>query len=417
MRRRADAPIARVGSLQQEQGREAMMVKREHVQEPLGQFEPLYGNPVHVAACADNTSYAVLAEDGAGGSRAVFRGMIVAEWHPHDSPNFSLSFDGTKFATAERHVEGGKSVYEISVNGEPAYESTLGTIHYFDWLDDRRLAWEGWNKDDGGIDDGGIRYFVNGRDVSGKLQFQPVLMGRGRHAVIVHEDGRRYTVFDDGRRSESVDVPMDVSIMSWHEEGWPETRRNREIPETVRDEKTGRVRMRYRGVEGPWFDEFETMGGMGGTAFDERREKIAHIGCVYAAPARLMGRVVSAVLAKAESVEDGTKHSPLWAWPIALLFNPYFGPGYLYAETSKRFHPVDGAKAWKRGYRAVRDLFYAASGSLAAVVASGRGMRLVIDEDEGPPFDEIYNARAGKDGKVTYLARTGNQFVRVTVDG
>jgi hypothetical protein len=396
-----------------------MMAKREHVQEPLGQFDSLYGNLVHVAACADNTSYAVLAEDGAGGSRAVFRGKIAAEWHPHDSPKFSLSFDGAKLATAEclRNDEYGRT-HEISVNGEFTFASDLDTIHYFDWLDDGRLAWDGWKKDDDSrIDDKGVRYVVNGQDVSGKLQFQPVIMGRGRHAVIVHEDGKRYTIFDDGSRSEAVDVPMDVSIMSWHEEGWPETRRNREIPETVRDERTGRVRMRYRGVEGPWFDEFETMGGLGGTAFDERREKIAHIGCTHAAPARLMGRIVSAVMEKAEAVEDKKKHSPLWAWPIALLFNPYFGPGHLYAEASKRYHPVDGTKAWKSGYRAVRDLFYAPSGSLVAVVVRLRGMRLVIDEDEGPPFDEIYNARAGKDGKVTYLARTGNRFHRVTVDG
>lgn len=410
------APAAWIRTLQQEQGREAMMAKREHVQEPLGQVDPLYGYPAHVTACADNTSYAILTDDGDGGCRAIFGGKIVAEWR-RDSPKFSLSFDGTKLATAERRVERGERIYEISVNGESAYESTLVTIHHFDWLDDGRLAWEGWNEDDGSIDDDGVRYVVNGKDVTGSLQFEPVLMERRRHAVIIHENGKRYTVFDDGSRSETVDVPMDVDIMRWHEDGWPETRRRREIPETVRDEKTGRVRMRYRGVEGPWFDEFETMGGLGGTVFDERREKIAHVGCTYAAPARLMGRVVGSVLEKAETVEGRTKHSPLWAWPIALLFNPYFGPGYLYAETSKRYRPVDGAKAWKRGYRAVRDIFYAPSGALAAVVVSGRGMRLVIDEDEGPSFDEIYNARAGKDGKITYLARTGNRFVRVTVDG
>ncbi len=393
------------------------MAKREHVREPLGQFDPVFGHLTHVTACADNTSYAILADDGAGRHRAVFSGRIVAEWDSCDSPRFSLSFDGTKFATCEAHVEGGRLVHEIAINGEHAYESTLGTVHYFDWLDGDRLAWDGWNKDDGSIDDAGVRTVVNGEDVTGRIRFQPVLMPHGRHAVIIHEGGKRYTIFDDGSRSAPVDVPMDVGIMSWHEDGWPETRRNREIPETVRDEKTGRVRMRWRGVEGPWFDEIDSMGGLGGTAFDETRRKMAHVGCDYAAPARFAGRLVSAVLEKAETVEDAKKRTPLWAWPVALLFNPYFGPGYLYAETSKRYRPVDGAKAWKRGYRHVRDVFYAPSGALVAVVTRARGLQVVIDEDEGPTFDDVCNARVGKDGRVSYLARTGNRFFRVTADG
>lgn len=412
MRRLATATVAAIRSLQQEREREAMMARREHLQEPAGRFDPLYGHLTHVTACADNSSHAFLAEDGGGGQRAIFKGKIVAEWHAHDSPKFTLSFDGSKFASAERHVEKGARRYDISVNGEHAYESALDTVHYFDWIDDERLAWEGWN--DG---EDGIRYVVNGNDVTGRLQFQPVLMGHGRGAVIVHENGKRYVVFDDGSRSTAIDVPMDVGIMSWREEGWPESRRNRVFPETVRDEKTGRQRVRYLGTEGPWFDEVTTDGFGGGLAFDGAKQKVAHVGCDYGGPAKLMGRLVGAVMQRADAGEDRGKRSSLWSWPVALLFNPYFGPGYVYAEASKRYRPVDGAKPWKRGYRRVHDIFYAPSGSLAAVVGDSRGMRLVVDEDEGPAFDEIYNARPAKDGRICYLARRGNDFFRVTVEG
>lgn len=384
------------------------MVHRAHRLERVGVVDPAWGPLRHVIASSDNRGFAVVTESEDGVQRYVFGGKVVAETGPHEPVPVSLSFDGTKLAVARRVVvDGGRVRHRIEINGEPAYEADLDTVHYLDWLSNDRLAWNGWNDDDTGrIDGGGIRRFVNGADVTDSLDYQPVLMDRMRHAIILTEGGVERTIFDDGSLSEPR---QPRERFAFHEDG-----ERPERPEEVWDGGRREVRVRYRGVAGPVFDGIETFGGMRSYAMNKDARRAAYVGIRYSGAARAMGRAVGAALHRLDGEPRGL--SKLWAWPLALLFNPYMGIGHAYIEGSRRYFPVDHDRAWKKGYRFAGDHFYTPHDELVVTCAQGAGACVAIDEDEGPDFDAVENVRhlPGEDA-VCYLARNGTDLIRVTV--
>src|SRR5687768_16725241 len=238
------------------------MSQRAHLLQRLGPIKEEWGPLRHVMAAADHRSYAILTEPKEGVHRLVFRDRVIAETGPHDLMPSSLSFDGSKLAVARRVIEGGRVRHRVEVNGEPAYDVDLSTLYHLDWLDNERLAWDGWNEGgDDRIDDGGVRRFVNGADVTDRLDFEPVLVDRMRHAIRVREGDQAFMIFDDGSRSEAVRVASDTDRWHWFD-GGPGARERPERPEETWDGARRSVHVRYRGVTGPMFDGIESFGGM-----------------------------------------------------------------------------------------------------------------------------------------------------------
>ncbi|HTM68177.1 MAG TPA: hypothetical protein VL426_02655 [Candidatus Binatia bacterium] len=387
------------------------MTRREHRLQRLGEIDPAWGPVAHISPSSDNRAFLIVTEPEDGTHRYVFGGRVLAESGPHDLMPVSLSFDGAKLAVAKQGRGRGEDSSEIFVNGEKRYEVPFGTVYHFDWLDDERLAWSAWNRDDLRSKDDTIHYFVNGEDLTGKFEFEPVLMDRMRHAIHVKEGDKAYVVYDDGSRSEPVTVPPGTDRYHWFNGLW-DRRERPERPEEAWDGLRRSVRVRYRGTTGPAFDGIETFGGMRSYALNKDGRRAAYVGIRYSGPARVMSGVVAKALGRMEGEPRGL--SKLWAWPLALLFNPYMGVGHAYIESSRRYFPVDHERAWQKGYRYAHDHFYTPDDELVVIGVEGRGERVVIDEDEGPVFERIINVRHdAAERAVCYLATDGPNVFRV----
>ncbi|HSD12801.1 MAG TPA: hypothetical protein VLC10_04545 [Patescibacteria group bacterium] len=381
--------------------------------ERLADVRPEWGPIRHVMAAPDNTSFALIAEPAEGVHRVVFGGRVLAETGPHEIMPMSLSFDGTKLAVAKRGRGRGERTSEIFVNGEKRFDVPFETVYRFDWLDDERLAWSAWNSDDLRAKDDTIHYFVNGEDVTGRLEFEPVLMDRMRQAIQVKEGRTAYMIYDDGSRSASVTVGPDVDRWHWFDELTPPIDlADRTRPEELWDGARRSVRVRYRGVSGPIFDGIESFGGMRQFALNADGRRAAYVGIRYSGVARAMGRAVGASLSRIEGEPKGL--SKLWAWPMALLFNPYMGIGHAYIEGSRRYFPVDHDREWKKGYRFASDHFYTPHDELVVTASGSDGRRVVIDEEEGPLFAAVENVRhLASEDAVCYLAAKDDEILRV----
>lgn len=388
------------------------MTRREHRLHRLGEIDPAWGPVAHISPSSDNRAYLIVTEPQEGVHRYVFDGRVIAESGPHDLMPVSLSFDGTKLAVAKQGRRRGGDSSEIFVNGEKRYEIPFGTVYRFDWLDDERLAWSAWNRDDLRSKDDTIHYFVNGEDVTGKFEFEPVLMDRMRHAIHVKEGDQAYVVYDDGSRSAPVTVPPDAERYHWFDGLWERDVRP-ERPEEAWDGSRRAVRVKYRGFTGPAFDGIESFGGMRSYALNKDARRAAYVGIRYSGAARVMSGIVGRALGNLEGEPKGL--AKLWAWPLALLFNPYMGIGHGYIESSRRYFPVDHERIWKKGYRFAHDHFYTPDDELVVTGVEGRGERVVIDEDEGPVFDRIVNVRHdAAERAVCYLATDGQNIFRVS---
>lgn len=388
------------------------MSGNSHCMERLGACDPAWGPLAHVIPSSDNRAFALITEPLDGAHRIVFGGRIIAESGPYDPLRFALSFDGTKLAVARAVIDGGKVSHRIEINGVPAYDVPLSTVHHVEWLSNDRLAWDGWNDDGDGRVDGGIRRFVNGKDVTDVLDFEPVIADRGRHAIHVKEGGVAYVIRHDGSRSAPVDVAPDADRWHWFDGLWSREERPAR-PEEEWDEARSRVRVHYRGVAGPGFHAIESGGGMRSFALNADGTRVAYVGIRYSGAATAMSRVVRGVIERAEG--RGGIAARALQWPIALLFNPYFGVGHAFVESSRRYIPVDNGRAWKKGWRYAHDHFYTPDDELVVTCVDLSGARVVIAEEEGPAFDAVENVHhLADDDRVCYLARAGDDLLRVT---
>ncbi|MFC1638942.1 hypothetical protein ACFL26_01580 [Patescibacteria group bacterium] len=340
--------------------------------------------------------------------RYVFDGKVCSEDLKHGRGiNWSLSFDGQKLATTQYVRVGHSWHYEVRVNGEQVWTGPDEFyVYQLEWLPGGRLIWYGWfdgEQDRPGSErDRGHRTYEDGREVTDKLRFSPVIAERSRHGVIVQENGRRYFVNDRGEVSGERECSC-KDVLSCHcGRDWDEPRPER--PEEVWDREECLVRVRYRGQTGPQFHDIESGGGMRTFALSEDRRHHAYIGIRYAGWARqgqgLLGRIL-------ESHDRDGLLGKVLGWPAAFLANPYFGPLHVLGKSSRRWYPVLDGQEWSKGYKFANDHFVTPDGELVVTGYGSGGPRVVIDEDEGPTFDDIMN--------VCYLARRGDELIRVVV--
>ncbi len=396
------------------------MTQHEHIAELVGTYKCEEGWYLQdVETCGNNTSFAVFETDNRKtAQRILLRGEQVIDLGPR-LPAFSLSSDGKKLATA-KPVFGERALsHEIAVNGEVVFTSTLSTISHLVWLDADRLAWEGWNESkNSAIDEDGIRTFVDGVDVTGTLEFEIVLVNQ-RLVTVVREIGIEhdgvYAIYDDGTTTPTrLSMKADESSSHrWHDWVWEQGER----PEIDTDPITGMSRVRYQGNVGPWFKGIENAGSMTEFTYSADQTKVAYVAGEITGLGAMLGRVAQSYSARIEASEEANgsrEEIPWWGAPFVKLFNPYNGPLYALWERSTRLRPVDGDRPWKKRYTGVGGMFYTSDGELAAVVQDGQKVRLAINEDEGPAYDAIHNARDNGTG-VHYLAQKGDHFFRVAV--
>ena len=358
------------------------MSKKHRIDAVVARHPETWGYARYVSPSFDNRSFACERTSESGVRRIVLNNQVCAEWSErHVYPKAALSYDGKKLAVAMEVREKGTipNVAKITnsiitINGVVAYQVPFETVYRFDWIDNNLLAWSAWSTDDNHeIDAKGIRYFVNGVDMTDTFEFEPV--GGEHDGMVFVKNGKvLYRVHCDGTKSSPLLLPEeDADIEQWQWTGmlWPEKKEDANAPEIV--------------VEGT-------------------------------KPAQFLDSVLGHTEDRADRHKERTDREPWWMWPIALLFNPYFGIGHLYLKMSERYHVV-GNKRWKKCYRFAENPFYTPNGELVVTVANKQKMAVVIDEIEGQWWDEVYAPRfLPQENCVSYLARAGNEFFRIVVD-
>ncbi len=415
------------------------MTDRIHERELIAEIKPEWGPLGHLIVSADNRSCALycggetaeeeepdpsatireMAERARqdGKERIVFNGRVQAEsdgGHREMLP--ALSPDGRQLAVARLIYDGAGFRYEIDVNGQPTHRcEKMFFIYTLAWLSDSRLAWYGWFKNEDGRSDkeGGHHYFVNGQDVTGQVMFEGVWADRGRHALIVQENGVRFTLNDDSSREHERPACCDSFLCHCR---WDPDQPRPAGPEEIRDEGRSGVRVSFNGLTGPEFDEIENDSGLRSYCLNRDGSRVGYVGIKYSEEAKQLGDAAGKMVEQAlERERRGEEPSDADELALA-LFNPYFGAGYAAIESSKRYYPVNGDRAWRRGYEFADDHFFTPADELVVTACEGRGKMIVIDEDEGPLFDEVYNVRhLAAENCVCYLARKGDKLYRVTV--
>lgn len=432
---------------------------REHREERIAVIRPEWGEIQHLHPSADNRTCVIITQAAcplgtkaaadANDERTV-RGLLGAPWFQrvifgdrvmelgqYELPKYALSPDGTRLAVVELATEEDdrQDGRQIRINGVDAYAMPFGTICHLEWLNNERLAWSGYNRDE----KTGIHHFVNGVETTGEVEFESVIGG-----VRLWERGTFAFVREDGTR----EFVRPMSERVWRNEEWEPTPARPEWPTERRlgKNRRGKLVITYRGREYPSVHEIETRSGTSsGFAFSADRSKVAYVaiqpsrvvdglGLAFMAPIMASDAVdawarepcIAAGLGHfgdppppARRVVAGVVKAVCWApsWIAALLCNPYVGPLHIASKVSKRWVPMNNGKRWRKGYLHASDHFYTPSDELVVTVTDADGKeRVVIDEDEGPPFDAVQNVRfLASEGCVTYCARRGDDIFRVTV--
>lgn len=138
---------------------------------------------------------------------------------------------------------------------------------------------------------------------------------------------------------------------------------------------------------------------------------------------------------KSMAVNEDKEDSFRWYWPLtSSLLTIASSPidiqsadGRSEATIESRFpcndfcetlYAVQNGRSWKKGYPEINvsGIFFTPENELVIVAGDWRGSAVVIDENEGPWFSEVYAPRyLNSEQAVVYLARKRNKFLRVVV--
>ncbi len=174
------------------------------------------------------------------------------------------------------------------------------------------------------------------------------------------------------------------------------------------------------------FHDTETRSGLYAFAVNADGTRIGYVGVMYGGWVQPLMKLAARIFDNVDLKTEKNGKEPFWALPLAFLFSPYTPALHPLMESSRRYFPVnavylpddDGWKVeervWKKGYLFVSDKFLTPAGELV-VTAHVRGhCHVVVDEAEGPAFDEVWNVCHDADGDgIIYVARRGNTLYRV----
>lgn len=337
----------------------------------------------------------------------IWQGKEIARVPPLSGTEHALSHDGKKFAVGIPGADG-----RILINGVHAYAAPFDTIYHLCWLDNNTLVWVAWNKD---VDANGrsrdYAKFRNGVVVTDKLDWEPDFYGGVQVLDLVKREA--YYINPLGSIAHQGRIPEHVQrISAWT--GRFSFNRRDDQPEPLHD-KDG-VALSFGGHRGPSFDAIESGGGIREWMLSEDASRVGYIGVRYGRVIGKLARISSHVMERCNDQKN--IFARLLEWPLALMWSPYLPTGDLWLERSKRFYPTTLDHTWQKGYRfAGLQCFTGKNELVVMVVDDARRSRVVIDEDEGPPFAGIKNVCYLPDERaVSYMAsRDGNDFFRVLV--
>lgn len=402
------------------------MAKRTHEMEKLGEIKKEWGFlryffPNHLNNAFVLYFNQINKETGAiieyDDTNLVFEGKLVDTLDFAKLRQLSLSFDGKKLAITKQDLSNPWQ-WVVYVNGKPIWNSPAGfEVDHLTWLDNERIAWSGGYVDQDGRPqhEKGEKYFVNGKEQSNDFSFCLMIGKRDQSLILVRENGRRYVIYDDGSRHDDRSDCCDKLTSCWCHDGEPRP----EIvqPNEERDEANQQVRVSFNNQTGEWFDDLEDHSGMRTYSFNNDRSHCGYIGIKYPSWVTKFSSWFGKKMEKREETKKNDRIS-WWMWSGILLMSPYsmftpFGNG---SRPLKRYYPVNNGKTWKKGWSFANDHFLTPQNELVVTCFQDNKLRVVIDEDEGPVFDEVYNVRYLKDENcVCYLGRRGLEIMRVTI--
>lgn len=404
--------------------------KRVHAEERIAEVKQEFlfdkNSRLKVVPSANNKVCLFVIDHGSNYLRRVISNNLpVAETDGHLP--FALSFDDQKLAVAiQRHnSETGRVSNEIQINGTTTHAVNFDTVYHLVWLTNNRLAWSCWNtNEEDRVDSEGIRYFVNGEDVTDKLVFEPIFLGvdgNGR-AVVVQEDDHRYLIHDDGRTEYFSPVDLSDGRYRLTENMFPKI--HMEVnPEFLFNERSRKATVKFGKVIGPEFDDIESLGIVESNRFVFNCDfsNLAYVGTNFSGWAHWVTSLSEKLIKRAEAKEDyeDGKHRnkiPWWLWPAIIAVSPYSAMSRRIEEAARHCFPVRNHRPWKHSFKDVSHLFFTPSDKLAAVVRSRSGWHVAIDDEIGPTFQEIFNARwLPNENAICYLGRRGANLLRVLV--
>jgi len=391
------------------------MKPREHRREHLTTFNPMaypdelkdvrgkIQHKLHVEASPDNRSLMVMVDYGFTDSaenlrQHVFGGNVVGQLTARHVMQtlWSMSFDGTKLAVAiPGHDDKGDWHHKILINGELVHEVKLNRFYMMQWISNDELAWHGWNEDHRGRPVGDHKFFVNGEETTGKIEFECFYPSRDVPWFTVFREGQCTMMNEDGSTAEQWEAEHKGWRNShWEKDGLEIQERPDELEDIIDYDHRG-VRIKCRGVTGPRFDELHSIvGDLQVFSYTRDRSKVGYVG----------------------------KRFPFYSYPLQLAgflvaFISRQVPDYHADSPGGRYHPVSNGREWRRSYRYIHDHLYTSDGEFVIVAHTSHGQRVVIEEVEGPFFDEVHHPRYFEDeGCLCYIGRLGNDYYRVTVD-
>lgn len=412
-----------------------------HQVEKLFEHEPTRGDIYILQSSRDGASVAYMACQDPGGTygspKIVWNGRVMAESTSLigvGEMDMCLSPDGRHLAVCRRGLEPPYH-WVIDLDGKLCWYTDLDTIHHSGWLDNERFAWEGWQEDTDGMVKVGIRYFIHGDEVTGRLRFSGITdCRRTGLSILDMERAVEYTVWNDGERElESRRIQTEhgewVAEDDWRITGKIPERNPDDQPDKQWDKMTHTCRFAYRRILSQHeFHEIENNGGTRSFVTSHDRDRIGYVGIRYPGWSRRLEDWVAKQLEREEGREDKGKDTSLFGWLLAFLFNPYMGIGLAVVEGSKRYYPVnvryerdeEGGSAprlvehvWGKGYEYANTEFLTPSGELVIIAHEGNASCVVIDEHEGPKFDRIWNIRHIEGDVVSYVGLKNNALFRV----
>ncbi len=436
---------------------------REHKLDQIAKLNREWGDAVEfISASANNHSCVIVVQNNApAGTKAaldpkdektvrallgppnfrriIFNNQIVTELDIYERiRGISISSDGTRVATCEcRRDE--RHEFVIRINGKIEYEVPFDEFFDLAWIGPNYLAWKVGNENERGL-----HYFINGKETTGRAEFD--LVGGERDPdrlairVWVSRDGENgnFLVFNDEGHAESFSKPL--SFADWRRSNLPNDPKPKMPEKTSPNDSDSPVLITYNGRKHQPVDELENQGNERAYTFNHDRSKVAYIAVQYgkisrgvqsvlALPLRFSGAVGSWARKPGFVRPDYTYYIPrgrkivlkvvkaICFVPMViftLLCNPYFGPLHHLNEARKRWYPVDDGHRWRKGYKYARDHFYTPYNELVVTAHVKGKWCVVINGDEGPLFDEIQNVRfVPEEDAVCYMAQKGENIYRV----
>lgn len=341
-----------------------------HYVEPLMKIDPAWGRLDYFSGSANNKSVVALFSSFLENPKrtvttVVFNGTIVAKYNATVfTPIFSLNYDGTKLAL----VASDKGRLEIAIfeNGAAVpctrYPVAWSCISGLAWLDNERVIYEGRNATS-----------TNETQVNGvptDWKFEEIVDG-----LILHTEDSKHHITQAG-----IILPLEEDTL------------NDAVVEV--NSKTYTHRVRYGNYLGP---EVNQVVGEIDVSNDDR----------FIAYAATTPSIFTTALPKVGSLALGMGCFTIFFLPLIFMLGILEWIFRLNIISIVKNHQI-----WEKTYSRVDELFFLPNNDLLVVASKFGKARVVVEQFEGPIFNEIKNVSVSNNS-ISYLGYCKKEIFRV----